>query len=358
MDRTWRIGEVAERTGLTRRTLRHYDELGLLVPSARSWGDYRLYDEDDLLRLLQIQNLKALGLSLPEIADALADQALDATTTLRSHLEHLEQRIAEEQVLARHLHALADATDRSWEDVLAAITLTQRLAHPDPTVRLRAALQSPSTSTSELFGALVGESDPGVQEVLIWALAQRPEIVAEALAGLDDPDPAVRATLVRLLAKLGDPSAAPALVSRLADPEARVAELAAQALGRLRDPATAPALVALLGGDSVPTTDLVDAISAFGAQALDALAPAFQSPVAAARALAAEIAGRIGGAEAAARCATALAALVDDPDPDVRLAAVLALGDLGADGQPGLRKALADPVLGPVAKRLLDLHVT
>jgi DNA-binding transcriptional MerR regulator len=65
--RTWRIGEVADRTGLTRRTLRHYDELGLLVPAGRSGGDYRLYDEDDLLRLLQIQNLKALGLSLPEI---------------------------------------------------------------------------------------------------------------------------------------------------------------------------------------------------------------------------------------------------------------------------------------------------
>ena len=47
-----RIGDVVERTGLTHRTLRHYDELGLLSPSGRSSGDYRLYSEDDLRRLL------------------------------------------------------------------------------------------------------------------------------------------------------------------------------------------------------------------------------------------------------------------------------------------------------------------
>jgi DNA-binding transcriptional MerR regulator len=358
MERTWRIGEVAERTGLTRRTLRHYDELGLLVPSSRSWGDYRMYDEGDLLRLLQIQNLKALGLSLPEIADALADPALDATTTLRSHLDHLEQRITAEQVLARHLHALADATDRSWEDVLAAITLTQRLAHPDPTVRVRAALQSPGTSAPDLFSALVSESDPGVQEVLIWALAQRPEVRAEAVARLDDPDPQLRAAFVRLLAKLGDPAAVPALVAKLSDPEPRVAAGATQALGQLGDASAAPALIELLGTDTVPVSDLVDAIAGFGASALDALAPAFHSPFPVARAAAAEIAGRIGGADAAARCTPELTSMVDDPDQDVRLAAVLALGDLGRHGRPGLQRALADPTLRPVAARLLDLHVT
>jgi DNA-binding transcriptional MerR regulator len=358
MERTWRIGEVAERTGLTRRTLRHYDELGLLVPSSRSWGDYRLYAEGDLLRLLQIQNLKALGLSLPEIVEALADPALDATTTLRSHLDHLEQRISAEQVLARHLHALADATDRSWEDVLAAVTLSQRLAHPDPTVRVRAALLSPGTSSSDLFSAFVGESDPGVREVLIWALAQRPEVGAAALARLDDPDPGLRAALVRLLAKLGDRSAVPALMERLADPEPLVAARAAQALGQLGDASAAPALIALLGKDTVPAADLVDAVAGLGSPVLDALAPALQSPVAAARAAAAEIVGRIGGADAASRCASALARMVDDPDPEVQLAAVLALGDLGTDGRRGLRRALADPTLRPVAERLLDLHVT
>ena len=82
MGRTWRIGEVADRTG--------YRDCATTQLGSAYGGDYRLYDEDDLLRLLQIQNLKALGLSLPEIADALADPDLDASTTLRSHLVQLE----------------------------------------------------------------------------------------------------------------------------------------------------------------------------------------------------------------------------------------------------------------------------
>lgn len=358
MARQWRIGEVAQRTGLTRRTLRHYDDLGLLVPSARSWGDYRLYDEADLLRLLQIQNLKALGLTLPEIAGALADPALDASTTLRSHLEHLESRIASEQALAAQLHALADANDRSWEDVLDAIGLTQRLAHPDPTVRLRAALQPPGTSTSDLFAALLSETDPGVQEVLVWALAQHPDAGGAAVARLDDPDPSVRAILVRLLAKLGDPSAVPTLTARLGDPDPRVLALSIQSLGRLKDPRALPRLVGLLGDGQAPAADLVDAIAGFGPIALDALASALESATASARAAAAEIVGRIGGVEAASRCATRLTHLVDDPDPEVRLAAVLALGDLGPAGRRGLRRALTDPSVATVASRLLDLHAT
>ena len=56
------IGEVARRTGLTTRTLRHYDALGLLVPSGRSGGDYRQYTLEDVRRLLAIQHLKSLGL--------------------------------------------------------------------------------------------------------------------------------------------------------------------------------------------------------------------------------------------------------------------------------------------------------
>lgn len=356
MGRTWRIGEVATRTGLTRRTLRHYDDLGLLVPSARSWGDYRLYDEADLLRLLQIQNLKALGLSLPEIADALADPDLDATTTLRSHLDHLEQRIEAERRLAAQLHALADSEERSWEDVLAAIGLTQRLAHPDPTVRVRAALLTSDSTTDDLFSALLGESDAGVQEVLVWALAQRPESGRLALARLQDPDPRLRAVLVRLLAKLRDRTAVPALVARLSDPDPRVVTLAIQGLGQLSDPAAIPALVDLLA-TSVHAADLVDTLATFGPAALGALSPAFGGTDDA-RVAAADVAGRIGGAtpEAAAAAAELLAPLLDDPSRSVRLAAVLALAELGTPGHPGLQRAIADPSVGTVARQLLGLH--
>ena len=362
MGRTWRIGEVADRTGLTRRTLRHYDELGLLIPSGRSGGDYRLYDEDDLLRLLQIQNLKALGLSLPEIADALADPDLDASTTLRSHLVQLEESIAAQRGLVDRLHSLATNADRSWEDVLAAIAVTQALAHPDPIVRIRAALQRSATSTRDLVDALTGETDPAVREVLMWSLAQQPDAAEAAHSRLDDPDPDLRCLFVRLLAKLRSLEAAPALITLLADPVPRVVRTAIQALGQLGDPASVPPLVALLDAEPVPSPVLIETLSAFGAPALDALTAALDSPAVGTRLAVVEIVGRIGGESPAAsgsRCAGLVEPLIDDPDPQVRLTAVLALGEIGSAGRSGLERALNDPELAGVARRLLlDLHAT
>lgn len=66
-----RIGEVAERLGLTTRTLRHYEDLGLLRPSERSSSGYRLYDASSIARLRRIDALKRLGLSLDEIAEVI-----------------------------------------------------------------------------------------------------------------------------------------------------------------------------------------------------------------------------------------------------------------------------------------------
>ena len=66
-----RIHEVGAALGLTTRTLRYYEELGLLKPAARSEGDYRLYDEDDLERLRFIKGLRDdAGFSLAEIGRA------------------------------------------------------------------------------------------------------------------------------------------------------------------------------------------------------------------------------------------------------------------------------------------------
>ncbi len=67
-----KIGELAKRTGLTVRTLHHYDQVGLLTPANRSRAGYRLYDEKDLHRLQQIMSMRALGLSLQEIGEMLA----------------------------------------------------------------------------------------------------------------------------------------------------------------------------------------------------------------------------------------------------------------------------------------------
>ncbi|MEU4094225.1 MerR family transcriptional regulator [Streptomyces sp. NPDC026673] len=75
--RLWSIGEVARATGTTIRTLRHYDEIGLLGASARTASGHRRYTADDVRRLYRVRALRALGLPLDEIARVLADATED-----------------------------------------------------------------------------------------------------------------------------------------------------------------------------------------------------------------------------------------------------------------------------------------
>ncbi|MGW1838982.1 MerR family transcriptional regulator [Streptomyces sp. NPDC002067] len=73
------IGEVATRTELSLRTIRHYEETGLVTPSARSQGGFRLYTETDVARLMVIRRMKPLGFTLDEMRDLLtATDRLDA----------------------------------------------------------------------------------------------------------------------------------------------------------------------------------------------------------------------------------------------------------------------------------------
>lgn len=65
------IGEVAARTELSLRTIRHYEDAGLVIPSARSQGGFRLYTEDDVARLMVIRRMKPLGFTLDEMRDLL-----------------------------------------------------------------------------------------------------------------------------------------------------------------------------------------------------------------------------------------------------------------------------------------------
>jgi DNA-binding transcriptional MerR regulator len=83
------IGEAAGRTGLTQRTLRYYEELGLLKPANRMEGGFRLYSLEDMERIDYIKNLRdVLGFSLAEIRDMVAFE--DARSQIKSELHHAE----------------------------------------------------------------------------------------------------------------------------------------------------------------------------------------------------------------------------------------------------------------------------
>ncbi len=86
----WSIHDIARLSGTTSRTLRHYDDIGLLPPSSIGSNGYRYYDEAALTRLQRILMLRDLGLGLPAIAEVLAGQTDDARA-LVAHLHWLEQ---------------------------------------------------------------------------------------------------------------------------------------------------------------------------------------------------------------------------------------------------------------------------
>lgn len=89
------IGEVAERTGLSHRTMRHYEEVGLVQPSGRSDGGFRLYTEEDLERLLLIRRMKPLGYSIEEMKALLA-----TVDTLRRYPDDADARAGLDALLA------------------------------------------------------------------------------------------------------------------------------------------------------------------------------------------------------------------------------------------------------------------
>ena len=90
----WRIGQVSARTGLTARTLRYYEELGLLRPSERSLSGHRVYGNDDLQRLYRISLLRQLGLPLSDIARELTEPSDELSDTITRHVGQVDQRLA------------------------------------------------------------------------------------------------------------------------------------------------------------------------------------------------------------------------------------------------------------------------
>lgn len=108
------IGKFAERTGVSIHTIRHYDEVGLLRPSGRSEGGFRLYTEEDLERFLVIRRMKPLGFSLEEmrqvlqVVDALPDASDSESERLRSRLDGFIEAARERRAKVLAQVAMAD----------------------------------------------------------------------------------------------------------------------------------------------------------------------------------------------------------------------------------------------------------
>jgi DNA-binding transcriptional MerR regulator len=90
--KAYTVGQLAKMAGVSVRTLHHYDQIGLLTPSARTAVGYRLYEEQDLLRLQQILFFKELDFPLSAIRASLDDPAFDQVEALKSHRRLLQER--------------------------------------------------------------------------------------------------------------------------------------------------------------------------------------------------------------------------------------------------------------------------
>jgi DNA-binding transcriptional MerR regulator len=99
----YRVKDVARLTGVSVRTLHHYDAIGLLVPSGRTSAGYRLYTDADLLRLQQILIGRELGLCLEDIRKSLDDPRFDRRTALLGQRERLRERVTRTEAM---IHAI------------------------------------------------------------------------------------------------------------------------------------------------------------------------------------------------------------------------------------------------------------
>ncbi|MFD6205836.1 MerR family transcriptional regulator [Streptomyces rubiginosohelvolus] len=326
------IGEVARRSGVSARMLRHYESLGLVRPSGRTGSGYRDYSGEDVRRIFHIESLRAVGLSLREIGRALDDPGFTPSALVDDLILRTRERIAAETELLTRLQRVRAADPAAWEDVLQVLALLRALGSTSAGTRQRAALASVDEVPVEaLAQAALGEGDPYVAGALRWALSRSGGGGAALLAeGLSSPVAAVRERAVRSLAEMPGGEAAPLLRDALASPDTVVRGRAALALGAQGEAAAIPVLVDMIVAGR-NDTDAADVLSSLADDA-------------AADRIASLLAGRIGdgttGPPARGRLTQALAGI---PGPTASRALTGLLGD-------------ADPGVALTAAYLLRLR--
>lgn len=217
-----RVGELARRTGLTIRTLHHYDEIGLLKPSLHSDAGYRLYTAADVARLQQVLSLRQLGFSLSEVHDCLDRPDFVPLAIIRLHLARLREQLDLQRRLCERLEAVAgqfsSAKDVSADDflqIIEAITMTEKYFTPQQLQSITASreevgeqvLQQKQEEWAQLIADVRAAMEAGVDptEASVQPLARRwTDMVRWTTGG----DPAIEQSLKRLWDEQGDALAA------------------------------------------------------------------------------------------------------------------------------------------------------
>jgi len=324
------IGELAERSGVSARMLRHYDSIGLLSPAERSHGGFREYSDSDVQRLFHVEGLKSLGLSLNEITEVLADLSFSPAAMVAQLVDRTRDRLAREQELLRNLEQVRADGPEAWSDVLHTIGLVRGLGLGSASARQRFVLSWTGENGQDarlLAEAALSETDPIVAGAMHWALQRLGDEGLPILAeGLRSPLLERRQRAVAALAKVSSPAALALLAEAVRDPDPVVSGRAALIIGASGDTDAIPVLVRMVveGRDDVDAAGVLGALASSpgcGDDIADAIAaelghvdiPTRQRLAAAL----AEVPGR--------RAVEVLTSLVQDPDREVALTAAFLL---------------------------------
>lgn len=211
-----KVGDLARRTGLSVRTLHHYDEIGLLAPSRRTEAGHRLYAVAQVTRLQQIQSLRSLGFSLDEIRDCLARPEWSTERVVRLHLEALDRQIEHQRRLRQRLEWLRSHLERSeavsLEDLIQTVeatTMLEKFYSPEQLEQLADRRKEVGEEKIREVQARWGALIPRVQEALdrdtaaddpaVAELAREwRDLTRETVAGFTGGDAGIQASLGRM----------------------------------------------------------------------------------------------------------------------------------------------------------------
>ncbi|MEV7238428.1 MerR family transcriptional regulator [Streptomyces sp. NPDC051020] len=259
------IGDVARRSGVSARMLRHYESLGLVRPTGRTDSGYRVYSSEDIRRVFHIESLRSLGLPLRDVRRALDEPGFAPSELVDDLIHQTRDRIAAETELLTRLRRIGAAEPTRWEDVLQIVALLQALGSKSAGTRQRAALSAVEevpVPVEALVEAVLSESDPNVAGALRWALAQSGESGLALLAeGLGSPAAEVRKRAVQSIAEIPNGEATALLQDALTNPDIVVRRYAALALGARGVADAVPTLIDMIVEER-NDADAADALSA------------------------------------------------------------------------------------------------
>lgn len=132
MNKSWKVGELAALAGLTVRTLRYYDQIGLFSPSGHTESRHRLYTESDISRLQQIFSLKELGLSLEEMKSVLTGDQFSLFDIVSLQIARIKKKVLVQQKLLSELEHVSSLMIRNKPLTVEDFTKllgTMRMSH-------------------------------------------------------------------------------------------------------------------------------------------------------------------------------------------------------------------------------------